>query len=117
MIFVMTIQPAAAKVEAETDNDDLTSVLLTIKRKARGWYMPNADMNSLFHGLSLGTVPLEHRAYVQDLVEDLFPQHHLTFVHTRDEMEVFVYPRLTTEEQERWDKVFETFCRESALEL
>ena len=54
--------------------------------------MPNANMKSLFNGLSLGTVPLRCNDHVQALVEDLLPQHHLTLVHRGKDIQMLIQP-------------------------
>ena len=78
--------------------------------------MPNANLKSVFNGLSLGTVPLACSAYVQTLVEDLFPQHHLTLVHRGEDIQLLIYPRLTKDEQERWEEALEDLFRELNME-
>jgi hypothetical protein len=73
--------------------------------------MPNADFHSVFHGLSLGIVPLAYSAEIQALVDELFPHHHITLVHRGQEVQVLIHPRLTQVEQERWEEAVEALFR------
>jgi hypothetical protein len=74
--------------------------------------MPRANLQQVFDGLSLGVFESEQVVRCADVIMRLFPHHHLTFVHSKDDTEVFIYPRLTKEQQERWDAVYEALCRE-----
>lgn len=78
--------------------------------------MPNADFKSLFNGASLGIVPLDCSGYVQALVEDVFPQHHLTLVHRGEDIQIVIHPRLTKDEQERWEAALDELFRELEAE-
>lgn len=74
--------------------------------------MPRASLKAVFDGLSLGTVPLAYVTRCGELLREVFPHHHLTFVQTGSDAEIFIYPRLTKDEQERWDTAFEELCRD-----
>lgn len=74
--------------------------------------MPNANLKSLFDGMSLGTVPLDYSGYIQALVEDLFPQHHLMLVHREEDLQILIHPRLTKDELERWEEALDELFRE-----
>jgi hypothetical protein len=78
--------------------------------------MPNTDFHAVFHGLSLGAVPLAYSAEIQALADELFPHHHVTLVHRGQEVQVLIHPGLSKAEQERWEELLDELLRELEAE-
>ena len=63
--------------------------------------MAHANFQQVYQGRTLGVLQTEQPVRCSEAIAHRFPHHHLTFVQSRDETEVFVHPRLTRDEQEQ----------------
>lgn len=78
--------------------------------------MPLASFTTIRQGQSLGVFPLSYVARFTEAFVAMFPDHVLTAVSDgQQDAGVFVHPRLTPDERERWDGCLERLS--TALEL
>jgi hypothetical protein len=73
--------------------------------------MLNANLRSIYQGLSLGSIPVKHVCRYLETFDSMFPQHQLTFVQQNGEAEMLIYPKLTKDEQEWWNEALERLGR------
>ena len=71
----------------------------------------DVGLKPLIEGQSLGVFPQHRLLHYTDVFSRLYPEHHLTVVARNSEVDLLVYPPLSSEELVWWEQVLDDVNR------